>query len=274
MKKGLVLGTASLVALALMACGDDQTHELRKYRAVDSNKIDVFAFKDNRKTDNCYYNDLSTRPPLAQSSKHIKEFRKTQFVFIAQNENGFSRQVPVAGVGAVQEFQRIVEQGQDPGRLLQTLSSDMFQERSLTDSEVEIGRTLNRDPNPFDLELSWYTRIVFVLVGNNDQFNKENPFRVAVHEHGKVSPFYGDSLDIQANGKMLVIDYQSMPPGSLKGYDSIGNRSCQYYFELGIDQISNRNGVQMRLPIILDPDGENEDHEDPEQPGWPPTPPW
>lgn len=281
MRTKFKIGGVSLLALIFSACGGGENDgpnmssaTLEQYRQIDANAVDSYVVKDNRKVDNCYYDGEAKRPPLATTPKHVKDYRKPQFVYIVETKSGFERRRPIANSAAVQEFQQAVLQGGELTELHQNLQPNMFRAYNYSDNEIAIGAELNRDPNPFDLSLSWYTKLTFVLIHKNDQFSKDKPFRVAVHSNGKISPFYGDSLELKANGKTMTIDYLSMPPGGLEGYDSIANRDCKYYFEIGIDQISTKGGVQMRLPIILDPDGENDESDDPEGNNWPPMPPF
>ena len=144
---------------------------------------------------------------------------------------------------------------------------------------TSVGTSLNRDPDPLDLELHWYTKLAFVLVPNGNSqnghptgaitFETEFPEFIVVRGN-YTSPFFNLTRE---DDDLITVDYVSLPPTSSVNYDKIYNRDCVYEYVLNTVNTftSNPGGVQMQTRLTIDPGGEGEgdDPPPPQPPTWP-----
>ncbi|NNE57022.1 MAG: hypothetical protein HKN36_02840 [Hellea sp.] len=257
-KWGLAAGLSALL-IACSGGGDGSDAELKVLdhgSTQGENGIDFLASKYDGGKDSCLYSG-SEKVPNQGSAATQAQFLTAQMVFIGHEPK----------TGAFARFQirnKAIRDAANAALLkadykaLEALIAPLRPGQFELYDYIPLERGQNDDtfiPNPFDLKLDWYQRIGFYLLDDTERFADSNPFRVAVGKPNAASPFRSMS---PVSDHLLAVDYVSLPPReNIKGYDTISDRKCLYYYDINIIQrFTDNNGHVFQVPVTIDPGGE------------------
>lgn len=271
MKSKFTIGLCVSVAALLSACSNHKNSHPEPLPVMVKNPHSVDSQQVKEDIDaNCYYG--SNPPPLSTSPEKNDKYLDMQYIAFKVLPNGMTQRM-IANPTVQQQLDTALAENRFADWIDILENARGFVVRPDNQANVTIGNRLNRNPDPLDFDLSWYTKLAFVVIGQNVSFDQD-PFEVA--SGGLQSPFYGPA-QFYRNNQMIMVDYLSLPNHGDYGWDTITPRDCIYTYELNLT--GSRNGNVRGQPttfstkIIIDPGGSNNGGPDIGEPpggdGWP-----
>jgi len=273
MRKFLKYGHILTMALLFSACDNADTVSTTAEHVGmhhSANSFDSDKVKTAEPDRTCFYKD--NPPPLSTKTETNNEYLDMQYIAFRVLPNGATQRV-VANAGLQRALDQAEQNNQFDEWVKLLANGTRFVNMNPDEAVLSVGQRLARNPDPLDFKVSWYSKIAFVVIGQDVRFNTSDPFRIA--SGGMRSPFYGPA-DFQRNNQMIVVDYLSLPNHGTYGFDTIEPRDCIYIYELNL--MANRNvsvrdeEVVFTSQIIIDPGGESNggpDNDIPPSGGWP-----
>ncbi len=273
MTKKMYVSLFAGAAILLAACGGGQSdsENMTKYRpTIETDGIDFYATTPWNTNANCYYRGAG-KVPNQGSKKNQTDYMKPHLVFIGHDpKSGSFTRFELTRRGVLSRMRQAMLDGDNSTLEKEFASLSRADFQPTTATQLDSLELLGSVSNPFDLKLSWYSRIGFFLIEDTETFNDRSPFRSAVGVSGAKSPFRSM---VDVNDKITVVDYVSLPPAkNVKGYETISVRNCIYYYDLSIYQtFIDAAGNTVRVPVIIDPrgEGDNGPSGDDDPPQWP-----
>ncbi len=268
MKKLLIalsIGVALPVSVLAYQTNTDQHQPHYNYDGTQR-----FSEKTIETSPDCYYRHEA--PPLSTKVSTNNAFLDMQYIAFSMGPNGSTKRMV-----ATPKFQKALDAAENENRfvdwldMLENAGSGDFRPAPKSMLNTRVGKKKGRAPDPLDFELSWYSKLAFVVIGDDVRFDNANPINIL--SGGQISPFYGPA-DVRNNGQMFTVDYLNMPVRDYLEFEGIAERDCIYTYELNLEADSKVNGAPFTTKIIIDPGGTNDggpgEGEPPGGGGWPP----